>query len=235
MDKLVTIRLHGILADKYGRLHRLNIHSPREAIAALEANYPGFRRDFLAHDNYALFVDGEWRDEANTPMVEASAVNVSIDFCPVVEGRIMTPIIAGLGLIGITGTAATIIAGVITVGLLLGVSLLFAPKVKKKTTEDTPKDENYMFSGPVNVTTQGAAVPLLYGHVFTGSVVVSAGLETTEDVGSTPNSWSWQRAAVFAAFNELMVSDVPQAPPPEPPLPFIPPGRTRPRYVPENG
>jgi hypothetical protein len=81
----------------------------------------------------------------------------------------------------ITGVAATIIGGVIALGLMVGASMLLAPKTKKKPSgEDTKKDESYMFSGPENVTEQGVAVPLVYGYVHTGSVVVSAGLEVSE-------------------------------------------------------
>jgi predicted phage tail protein len=177
---LVTVRLHGPLADTYGGEHRFAINSPREAIAALDANYPGFRRDFLKTQYYGLLVDGDWREECPDFDVATAPVARQVDFCPMVEGRITGAIVAGLGLIGVTGVTATILAGVITVGLLVGVSLLLAPKPKKKTAEDSPKDESYIFAGPENVTEQGVAVPLVYGRCFVGSVVVSAGLEVAD-------------------------------------------------------
>jgi predicted phage tail protein len=182
---LVEIRLHGPLSAKYGASHRLAISSPREAIDALDCNYPGFRRAFLeAAPHYALFIDGEWMDEERVGRqnVPHWPVHREIDICPVIEGRIVGLIAAGVtALTGITGITATIIGGVIAVGLMIGVSMLLAPKTKKKPSEDSAKEtESYMFSGPENVTEQGVAVPLVYGYVHCGSVVISAGMEVAE-------------------------------------------------------
>ncbi len=236
MSNLVAVRLHGPLADKYGGEHHFAIHSPREAVAALDANYPGFRSDFLRHPTYGLYVDGDWRDETNTENVADSPVSRQIDFAPVVEGRltaIITPVVASLVGVGVT---ANIIGGVIAVGLLLGVSLLLTKKAKKKTTDDAAtSQDNYMFSGPENVTEQGTAVPLVYGQCFVGSVVVSAGLEVAEGVGSGGNDFEWSRASAFASDEDRSAPTITDTTPPSnaPPPPAPPPGRSPP-YVPEN-
>ena len=189
----VTVRLHGPLAEKYGSEFELSIATPRDAVNLLEANFPGFRRDFLATKFYAIYADGEWREPGDfQPNGDTLAIGRSVDICPQIEGRFFAPIVAGLGFIGITGIAANIIAGVILVGLMVGVSMLLAPKPKKKTSDDANKNENYMFSGPDNVTEQGVAVPIIYGQVFTGSVVISSGLEVAEGVGILGGNWSWQ-------------------------------------------
>jgi predicted phage tail protein len=185
----VTIRLHGPLGDKYGGEHQFYIRSPREAIDALDANYPGFRGDFLAVGHYALLVDGDWRNEENCPDVANAPISKELDICPIIEGRFdPVTLIAGAitSLTGgaISGVAATVIGGIITLGLLTGISLLLAPK-QKKVDRDSGKDDNYMFSGAENVTEQGAPVPLVYGRCFVGSVVVSAGFEVAEGVGGT--------------------------------------------------
>lgn len=179
----VTVRLHGPLAEAYGAEHAFRIGSAREALAALDANYPGFRRDFLAHDRYALIIDDDvFADDGCGLDVAGLPVSRAIDICPVVEGRIVAAIAPlFVSAFGIGLTAATIISGVLVAGLLIGVSLLLSPKPKKKTAEDSVKDvESYMFSGPDNVIEQGVAVPLIYGRPFVGSVVISAGLEVNE-------------------------------------------------------
>lgn len=182
----VTIRLHGPLAETYGREHRLAIASPREAIDALDTNYPGFRRDFLkVAPRYGLYADGAWLEEdtIDRKLIPHYPIARELDICPVIEGRLVGAIAAGIGAVipALAGTvAATIIGGAITLGLLIGVSLLLAPKVKKKSSEDSAKDESYLFSGPENVTEQGVAVPLIYGVVHCGSVVISAGMEVSE-------------------------------------------------------
>jgi predicted phage tail protein len=195
-NNLVTVRLHGPLASQYGAEHHFAISSPREAIEALDANFPGFRRDFLAVGHYALLVDGDWRDETNCPDVANFPVSREMDICPIIEGRIFAPILSlTTALVG-AGVTANVLAGVITLGLLVGASLLLSPKPKKPTGADSNKNENYIFSGPENVTEQGVPVPLVYGRCFVGSVVVSAGLEVSENLGTTSgNNWVWNRPA----------------------------------------
>lgn len=175
-NRLVTIRVHGPLGEKYGLEHRFNIRTPREAIDALDANYPGFRRDFLAIERYALLADGDWRDDEASALLPVSR---EIDLHPIIEGRISGLIISGVAALIGPGIAATIIGTALTIGLLVGVSLLLTPKAKKPNA-DTEKDDSYMFSGPENVVEQGVPVPLVYGHCFVGSVVASFGAEVTE-------------------------------------------------------
>lgn len=240
---LVTVRLHGILADKYGAEHQFAISSPREAIQALEANYPGFRRDFLTHPAYALLADGDWRNEENCPDVANAPISKELDIVPFVEGRNFIPLIAAgitAAFPAISGTAATILAGVITLGLSLGVSLLLAPKAKK-TSRDSKKDESYMFSGPENVTEQGVPVPLVYGRLIVGSVVVSAGLEVADNLGTASgNNWVWNQMVAELGLSAVDFVEPAEAiaalsqEPPEPEPERIPSGRTWPRWIPEN-
>lgn len=199
-EPLATVHLHGPLADRFGARHQFAVRTPSEAVAALDANYPGFVSAFAKHQRYALYVDGEWRDgeaAATAPFAR------EVHFCPMIEGRAFI----GAALVGalfpaIAGTAmATILGGLLFAGLLLGLSFLLTPKVPKP--EDTQKDENYAFTGPENVTGQGAAVPLIYGRVYAGSVVISAGLDLGTDQAVT-------------------VPDDPGVPPP--PTTGIPPG-----------
>lgn len=200
MTELVTVRIHGPLGEKYGVEHRFAVRSPKEAIDALDANFRGFRADFLTIPSYALYVDGDWRDENNCPDVANAPIGKEIDFCPLIEGRfdggaLIGALITSLTAGAISGTAATVIGGIITLALLTGVSLLLAPKQKKVKRDDT-KDDNYMFSGAENVTEQGAPVPLVYGRCFVGSVVISAGFEVAEGVGSaSDDEYVWPSIA----------------------------------------
>ena len=195
-NNLITVRLHGPLGDQYGAEHRFQISSPREAIAALDANFPGFKRDFFKIGRYGLLVDGDWRDETNCPDVANAPISKEIDICPIIEGRLHIPITMAVAAVIGPGVVATTIGSAITLALLVGVSLLLSPKPKKATGRDGSKNENYIFSGPENVTEQGVPVPLVYGRCFVGSVVVSAGLEVSENLGTTSgNNWVWNRPA----------------------------------------
>lgn len=239
MSNVIDIRLHGPLGDKYGFAHRFAVRSPREAINALEANYPGFRADFLKTEFYGLVVDGEGRSDKIVPDVANAPAAKEIDFVQMIEGRSFAPLLVPLftTTFGMSVTAATILSGVISTALLVGVSMLIAPKPKRETARETKKDENYMFSGPENVTEQGVPVPLIYGRCFVGSVVVSAGLEVAEGIGtSSGNNWVWSKAAAAASMRimDIGMEPFPMVPEPtEPPADPIPPGRSR-RYIPGN-
>ena len=88
-----------------------------------------------------------------------------------------------LGLGGFTGGAGiSAIVGNIGIGLVLtGVSsMLFPlPKPQKFESEDNPQ-LSFSFSGVQNTSRAGTPVPIVYGEIFTGSVVISAGVDTNQ-------------------------------------------------------
>ena len=70
------------------------------------------------------------------------------------------------------------------VGLtLMGVSeILFPlPKPKEFTNEEDPRI-SFSFSGVQNTSRAGTSIPLCYGEIVTGSVVISAGIDTNQIV-----------------------------------------------------
>ena len=81
-ERLADIFLYGELAEKYGEWHAFAVKNPREALAALEANYPGFAADFLATERYGVYCDGDWRDGEQGAVAPAKEMH----FVPAVEG-----------------------------------------------------------------------------------------------------------------------------------------------------
>ena len=177
---LASIYLHGPLGERFGETHRLAVSSPIEAVAALDANYPGFLREFAKVEAYGLYADGDWR---GGDMAGQMPFSRELHFCPVIEGQAFLGAMLVTAIFpGIAGTTASIIGGVLMAGVMFGLSYLLAPKAP---SSDTTKDDNYAFSGPENVTGQGVAVPLIYGRVYAGSVVISAGLDLGTDIAAT--------------------------------------------------
>ena len=88
-----------------------------------------------------------------------------------------------LGLTGFTGGAGiSAIIGNIGIGLtLMGVSeMLFPlPKPQEFNTESDPQ-LSFSFSGVQNTSRAGTPVPIVYGEIFTGSVVISAAVDTNQ-------------------------------------------------------
>ena len=88
---------------------------------------------------------------------------------------------------GIVSAGVSSAIGAVGAALVLGgVSQLLTPTPQlgnldsRGIDETTDPRRSYSFSGIQNVSRQGVPIPLIYGEVFTGSVVISAGINTEE-------------------------------------------------------
>ena len=59
-----------------------------------------------------------------------------------------------------------------------GVSQLLAPE-----EEDQKKNDSFTMSGPTNIYEQGYPIPLVYGRVITGTLLVSGSVDI-EDIAA---------------------------------------------------
>ena len=80
----------------------------------------------------------------------------------------------------IVGGAAAALAGNIGLALVLaGTAQLLTPVPAGPDGDNDPRN-NFSFSGVQNVSREGVPVPVAYGEVLVGSVVISAGLNVEE-------------------------------------------------------
>lgn len=63
--------------------------------------------------------------------------------------------------------------------VLNGIAGIIAPVPKTPEMDSDPR-ENFNFSGVQNTSRSGVVVPVIYGEVVTGSITISAGLNTEE-------------------------------------------------------
>ena len=209
-----TIRLNGELGKKYGRVHKLDVRTPAEAVRALCANYPELQADLVASTEkgvaYKCVVDKEQVDEEGLSF----PISQSFSITPVVTGAgKIGKIILGVALIavsfipglqfsvplmaGATFSSATLFwMGVaLTLG---GVAQLLTPVPKMDTGTTT---ENGVFDGPANVSAQGAAIPIGYGRMITGSAVVSAGITVQAQPDMVPGTTDYWMSNFAGGFN----------------------------------
>jgi predicted phage tail protein len=91
----------------------------------------------------------------------------------------------GLTIAGI-GFSAAVAGAVASIGVALvisGVADLIAPMPKMGNFTSGPEAtrlESFTFSGIVNTSKQGMAVPICYGRAFVGSAVISSGLDVDQ-------------------------------------------------------
>ena len=177
------IRVYGKLAKFLKRrVFRAEIASAAEAIRFLVANYPEIERH-MADQYYRVSLAD--RDLALDEIDEPCGRQV-IKIVPVIQGAgAVGRILAGVALI-----AASFIPGVGALGVSLlfgvgaslalgGVAQLLTPVPVIPKGSDSPNDprKNYSFSSIQNTSRQGTPVPIIYGEMIVGSVVISAGVE----------------------------------------------------------
>ena len=86
---------------------------------------------------------------------------------------------------GIAVTTGTVVAkSAVYVGASLALSgvadlLTPVPKTPDFSSEQDPR-LSFKFSGLQNTSRAGTPVPIVYGEIFTGSVVISAGVDTEQ-------------------------------------------------------
>ncbi len=198
-----VIKVYGKLAKHLGqRSFKAAVQTPAEAVRFLLANFPSLRA-ILNEGDYKVTVGRNQLEVGSHPeqLHYPSASFEAIRIVPVVAGAGATGrIIAGVALFAIA-TLATAGGGAIfgaaiakNIGFLavaqgIGVSLALGgvaqlltptPTISQGVDSATDPRRSYSFSGIQNVSRQGIPVPVIYGEVFTGSVVISAGINTEE-------------------------------------------------------
>lgn len=189
---LREIRLYGALGREFGRVFRLDVATPAEAVSALRAVLPGFARAFLGRDGqqaYHVFVGRKVcrRSLTTEELCEPLGAADPIMLVPVIAGakRAGTSqvilgyvlMVAGAFLAAYTGSDY----GLVSLGfqMMLGgvIKMLSPQKEGKAASSNLP---SYVFDGVVNNTEQGGPVPVRYGRAMVGSTVVSQGISTQE-------------------------------------------------------
>lgn len=187
-----TIHLYGELGKRFGKRHRFQVASVAEAIRALKANLEGFApymsRAHLDGFGFHLKVGATSLmkdDELPLPTSEFDTIKIipvimgSGGFFKAFLGAAL--IIGGLAVSGFSFGALTPLgAQMVTVGagLVIGGVAQLLTGVPQSPT-NASHNTSYLFSGPVNTTAQGGAVPIGYGRLLVGSIVISAGIQTT--------------------------------------------------------
>lgn len=202
-----TIKVYGELRKKLGQsTFELDVANPSHAIKALCINFPELSNWFLSNDEqgngFKITVGKQKIYKTNLkPMIEPWSEKDVMHIVPVIKGagRGFGQILAGALLIGLAvfaapavgtgtgflgstgsgllGATASKALGYIGTSLVLGgISQLLSPA--PPSFNEASKLQSFSFSGIVNVSEQGLPVPICYGRVVTGSVVISAGLNS---------------------------------------------------------
>ena len=199
---LRKVKLYGELAKFVGHKEfEVKAETVGKAVSFLIHNFPGIE-SFMGPHYYQVKV-GDY--DVNEEEIHHPVGKQDIHFIPVISGagRGLGKVLLGAVLIGIAiaapgagfmagggfgfgavggGFSLAATLGNIGIGLLLtGVSeMLFPlPEPQKFSSEEDPQ-VSFNFSGVQNTSRAGTPVPIVYGEIFTGSVVISAAIDTNQ-------------------------------------------------------
>ena len=204
---LSKIKVYGRLARFIGeRTFEAEVNSPIEAFKFLIANFPKLESHIL-QQNYCVKVgDYEFNEkEMDIPVgsqeikIVPVAVGAGEGFGKFLTGALIVGLVvatggaAGVGLgagggLGFgtaagAGFGAKLLAAAGNFGIymaLSGAAEMISPTPRPPGISDDPQQLNFSFSGVQNTSRAGTAIPIVYGEIFTGSLVVSAGLDSED-------------------------------------------------------
>ena len=186
---LKTIKLHGILAKKFGQFFKLDVQTAREATHAIACQNAEFKRFMLESDKlglkFAVFLGRKNITENDIDNVTGTDV---IHIVPRIVGSggstfNWLQVVAGAVLVGVgaftfgatTATGAALIGA--GIGMFVGgVAGLFMPTVDMSNQDPDGNRANKGFGSAVTTVSQGNPVPILYGEREIGGFYASGGI-----------------------------------------------------------
>jgi predicted phage tail protein len=205
-----VVKVYGPLRKYLGQCRfEFVADTPAQAMKALCVNFPGLAQWLLDREAEGMaFRVTRGRDKITNEAPEGLMLPWSerevFSIAPVIvgAGRGFGQILLAAALItasfffpAAAGTAAALtIAGstftatgafLLTTGaslLLTGVAQMISPmpNLGFNTGKEAARLESFTFSGIVNTSKQGMAVPICYGRAFVGSAVISSGLDVDQ-------------------------------------------------------
>ena len=182
---LRKIRLYGALAKFVGhRVLEADVATAAEAVRFLVTNWPELERH-MADQHYRVRTAAQdlGEEDLHNPMGQ------ELRIIPVIAGAgNIGRIILGIALIAISAFVPIAAFGIglnpalfsIGAGLVLGgVAGLLTPTPTLSRDEGDPR-KSFSFSGIQNTSRPGLPVPVVYGEILVGSVVVSAGIDIVQ-------------------------------------------------------
>ena len=199
---LRKLTVYGRLRQFLGQSHfDVAVKNPRQAFAFLIANFPEVENHMTNQLYKVKMGDLEITDDLLEVRGDGDIkiIPVAVGAKGVVLGGLLTAGGAAAGA-ATAGFFSTAIGGIVASGLTaVGTSMLIdgvtsiiapTPKVPNFNAADSLSDNdpnvqaNFGFNSITNTSRAGVPVPIIYGEVFTGSIVISSGIDTVQVEGT---------------------------------------------------
>jgi len=196
--KLKKIKVYGRLRKFLGQSYfEAAVASPKQAFHFLIANFPEVENHMM-NQLYKIKMGGM---EITEDLLNLQS-DEDIQIIPIAigaKGAIVGGLFLGGGAVAaassvafISGTLATALTAIGTNMLINEASNLLMPRqdipsgvMADSFSQNDPTFQSFGFGSIQNVARAGVPVPIIYGEVFTGSVVISSGIDTVQVEGTT--------------------------------------------------
>ena len=192
---MVNVRFYGSL-KQFGSDFRLDCQTPAEVIQALTSQIPKLRQ-FIQQGLFTVRVGRDYFDNRylEKGLSQKLKDDSTVHFTPTLKGSkrgglfgVITGValIAGalalgpLGFSVIGANAAWMVGGLGASMLLGGVAQMLTKMPSMSTGKDADKKQSTSFSNLSNMAAQGRPMPLAYGRIRVGSLIISQGVETMD-------------------------------------------------------
>lgn len=184
---MVNVRFYGSL-KQFGTQFRLDCKTPAEVIQALTSQIPKLRQ-FIQQGLFTVRVGREYLDNRylEQGLNQHLKEDATVHFTPVLKGSkkaglfqtIVGAVMVVVGTFTSWAGGAALVAG--GIGLMAGgVAQMLTKMPSMSTGRDAEKKQSTSFSNLSNMAAQGRQMPLLYGRIRAGSLIISQGVETMD-------------------------------------------------------
>ena len=184
---MVNVRFYGSL-KQFGSEFRLDCRTPAEVVQALTSQIPKLRQ-FIQQGLFTVRVGREYLDNRHLEqgLNQHLKDNSTVHFTPVLRGSkkaglfqtIVGAVMVVVGAFTSWAGGAALIAG--GIGLMAGgVAQMLTKMPSMSTGKDAERKQSTSFSNLSNMAAQGRPMPLAYGRIRVGSLIISQGVETMD-------------------------------------------------------
>nr|DAR50769.1 MAG TPA: tail assembly protein [Caudoviricetes sp.] len=184
---MVNVRFYGSL-KQFGAEFRLDCKTPAEVVQALTSQIPKLRQ-FIQQGLFTVRVGREYLDNRylEQGLNKHLKDDATVHFMPVLKGSkkaglfqtIVGAVMVVVGAFTSWAGGAALIAG--GIGLMAGgVAQMLTKMPSMSTGKDAERKQSTSFSNLSNMAAQGRPMPLAYGRIRVGSLIISQGVETMD-------------------------------------------------------
>lgn len=177
---MITLKFDESISDITG-IPEMDIdeHNIKMVIRNLRSNLPNFETLTEKYPELAFVLDSKEELIVDSVIPDNAVIAVT----PYVSGSFgaeIAFIASAASAIGVSATTMAFMANMLIMVVFQSITSLLAPKPKVTQTAPQEQSNSFIFNGPINVTSVGGSIGIIYGTAMIGSTVGAADLKSID-------------------------------------------------------